>query len=250
MTPVVLTIAGSDSGGGAGIQADLKTMAALGAFGTSAITAVTAQDTVGVKRVDVLPTPAVRAQIRAVLQDFTVAAVKIGMLATADIVRAVTEELSEYPGPIVLDPVMVATSGDRLLSPDAEAAIRTLMARCAVVTPNVPEAVVLAGAPDDSAVVQWAHASTVPVLLTGGDAHGPNVVDRLLGAGHDRVWTAPRIAGGPFHGTGCTLSSAIACGLASGNDLETAVDSAIFWVHKQIAAAETLGQGSRVLRHR
>lgn len=250
MTPVVLTIAGSDSGGGAGIQADLKTMAAFGTFGTSAITAVTAQDTVGVKRVDLLPTDAVRAQVRAVLQDFSVAAVKIGMLATADIARAVTEELNDYAGPVVLDPVMVATSGDRLLSLDAESAIRALMARCTLVTPNVPEAVVLAGAQDDSAIVQWAQASAVPVLLTGGDAQGANVVDRLLGGGHDRTWTAPRSAGGPFHGTGCTLSSAIACGLAKGADLEAAVENAIVWVQKQITAAETLGQGSRVLRHR
>ncbi|MFT6160761.1 MAG: hydroxymethylpyrimidine/phosphomethylpyrimidine kinase, partial [Myxococcota bacterium] len=240
MTPVVLTIAGSDSGGGAGIQADLKTMAALGTFGTSAITAITAQDTCRVHRVDVLPTDAVRAQIRAVLQDFTVAAVKIGMLATAEIARAVTEELADYSGPIVLDPVMVATSGDRLLTPDAEAMIRTLMLRCALVTPNVPEAVVLAGTADDSTILQWAQTSTIPILLTGGDATGDDVVDRLLGGGHHHEWRSPRIAGGPFHGTGCTLSSAIACGLAKGIPLVDATDNAIAWLRKQITAAETL----------
>ncbi len=250
MTPVVLTIAGSDSGGGAGIQADLKTMAAFDVFGTSAITAITAQDTCGVHRVDVLPTDAVRAQIRAVLQDFSVAAIKIGMLATADIAVAVTEELAGYSGPIVLDPVMVATSGDRLLTPDAESAIRTLMSQCAVVTPNVPEAVVLAGTADDSTIAQWARASAVPVLLTGGDADGDDVVDRLLGGGHNREWRGPRTPGGPFHGTGCTLSSAIACGLAKNQLLADATHNAIEWVRKQITAAETLGQGSRVLRHR
>ena len=249
MTPVVLTIAGSDSGGGAGIQADLKTMAAHGVFGTSALTAITAQNTVGVQAVHPLPASLVQQQIRSVLEDFHVGAIKIGMLATAELASAVSDTIASFDGPVVLDPVMVATSGDRLLTSDAEEAIRHLALRCAVVTPNHPEAAVLAGSDDLGDIAAWAAQTGLRVLLTGGDTGETDIIDRLVQGDAVTVWRGQRVAGGPFHGTGCTLSSAIASRLALGDTVRVACEGAIQWVRKQVAAAEPLGSGSRVLLH-
>jgi hydroxymethylpyrimidine/phosphomethylpyrimidine kinase len=244
--PVVLVIAGSDSGGGAGIQADAWAIRDHGALATTAITAVTAQHTRGVTRVAALAPEMVLAQADAVREDMDVRAIKIGMLANAAIARAVGGWLAAWADrpPVVLDPVMVATSGDRLLDEDAIAAVRSMVPYAAVVTPNLPEADVLAGG---GAAEAWAASAPVPVLLTGGDADGDVVVDRLVRPGlAPRVWEAPRIAGGPFHGTGCTLASAVAARLARGEPLEDAVDGAIRYVRARLAASLRPGRGSAV----
>lgn len=249
MRPVLLSIAGSDSGGGAGIQADLKTFAAHQTFGTTAITAITAQDTRRVYRVDPVPLVGVRRQVRAVLDDLPVAAVKIGMLGTAEIADAVREELAHFAGPVVLDPVMVATSGDRLLDAAAESALLRLAERATVITPNLPEAAVFAGSEREDALLDWAERCGFPVLLTGGDAETDDVIDRLFHGEQQTTWTATRVAGGPFHGTGCTLSSALACRLATGEPLVAACEGALRWVQKQLTRSAALGSGSRVLLH-
>jgi hydroxymethylpyrimidine/phosphomethylpyrimidine kinase len=188
----------------------------------------------------------VLAQADAVRDDMNVRAVKIGMLANAAVARAVGAWLASWSDrpPVVLDPVMVATSGDRLLDEDAIAAVRAMVPYAAVVTPNLPEAAVLAGG---GAVEAWAASAPVPVLLTGGDAEGEVVIDRLTRPGMPpRVWQAPRIAGGPFHGTGCTLASAVAARLARGEALEDAVDGAIRYVRARLAAAIRPGRGAAV----
>lgn len=226
--PTALTIAGSDSGGGAGIQADLKTFLDHGVFGMSAIAAITAQNSIGVTRVDPVPVEGLRAQLEAVFADFEVDAVKIGMLGSAAHVRCVADflgGLGQRP-PIVLDPVMVASTGHRLLEPEAERVlVEQLVPLATLVTPNREEHAVLG---DDL---------PVPVLITGGDVVGHEIVD-VLG---ERVWRHPRVGDRPFHGTGCTLSSAIAARLARGEDLEDAVDGGIAYVQGRIRAAARLG---------
>jgi len=231
----VLTVAGSDSGGGAGIQADLRTFAAHGVVGCTAITAVTAQDTGAVYRVDVLPAAAVAAQMRAVLGDLPVRAVKTGMLARAEIVRAVAEVLGEHPHvPLVVDPVLRSTSGRALLDAAGAAALRkTLLPRAALVTPNLPEAAALLGpagaarasSPREAAPA-LADALGVAVLVKGGHAprgpaesSAPGVVEDALalpGRGVVEVFAAPRVESRATRGTGCTLASAIAANLALG----------------------------------
>ncbi len=249
--PTALTIAGSDSGGGAGIQADLKTFAAHDVYGMSAVCAVTAQHTRGVTRIDAIPAAGVRAQLEAVFSDLPVDAVKIGMLGAAAVVHTVADFLESLPErpPVVLDPVMVATSGDVLLERDAIAALtRRLLPLATIVTPNLPEAVVLCGSQDAEG---WAARVGVPVLLTGGDAPGDTIVDRLvLPDGRVLRWEGPRLGTVPVHGTGCTLSSAIAAHLARGGDLEGSVDAAIAWVRHLIGSAVQLGGGSAVVHHR
>jgi hydroxymethylpyrimidine/phosphomethylpyrimidine kinase len=250
--PTVLVIAGSDSGGGAGIQADLRALTDHGVFGATAITAVTAQNTLGVRRVDALSAGALRAQLDAVGDDLAVHAVKIGMLGTAELTLVVADWLRAraLAVPVVLDPVMVATSGDRLLDEDAvEALVHELAPLASVLTPNVPEAALLAGATTDDrgAVLAWARGLGGAVLLTGGDAPGDDVVDVLVDAGVvARTWRSPRLAGGPFHGTGCTLASALAAGLASGRGLEDAADGAIAYVRQRLACAFKPGAGAAV----
>ena len=248
---VALTIAGSDSGGGAGIQADLKTFSALGVFGTSAITAVTAQNTKGVTGVAALEPDFVRAQIEAVATDFDVAAVKIGMLADAPIVEAVARALDDFAlKTVVLDPVMVAGSGDPLLADDAVSVIReVLLPRATVVTPNVPEAGLLLGrelADDDAqlrAAARELHASSgVAVLLKGGHRSG-DADDLLVHDGIETVLEAERIPGTFTHGTGCTLSSAIAALLARGHALPEAVARGKEYVTRAIADGVQLGGG-------
>lgn len=249
--PIALTIAGSDSGGGAGIQADLKTFRDHGVFGTSAIAAVTAQNTQGVTRVDPIPVDGLRAQIEAVLTDLPVRAIKIGMLGTAEHVRCVAECLRDVALPIVLDPVMVASTGARLLERDAIQAMQTeLLPLATLVTPNLPEAALLA----DGSLVTWTDRCPVPLLLTGGDAEGAEVRDVLYVPGEaPRVWTAPRVekayADDGFHGTGCTLSSAVAARLAKRDTLIDAVDGAIGYVQALVAGAWRPGGGHQVLLH-
>jgi hydroxymethylpyrimidine/phosphomethylpyrimidine kinase len=220
-SPVVLSIAGSDSGGGAGIQADLKTIEAGGGFGTTAITSVTAQNTTGVQGTHLLPTEEIAAQIRAVRDDFDVAAVKTGMLATSDVIDLVTERAPGLPN-LVVDPVMVSASGDRLLEPEAEDAYEELIAEAALVTPNADEAAVLTGRDiDDPDAAAEAGRDLVEMgadaaLVKGGHVPGDEVVDVLVTADSVTTVRHDRIDTEATHGSGCTLSSAIATRLAHG----------------------------------
>lgn len=252
MTAIALTIAGSDSGGGAGIQADLKAMSALGVFGASVITAVTAQNTQAVTAVHGIPTDIVRAQIDAVLSDLNVGAVKIGMLATPEIIQAVAYGLSGYDGPIVLDPVMVAKSGDPLLQEDAISALaETLLPRAILLTPNLPESArLLNDTPAETTEQMAAQGATLrtlgaqAVLMKGGHGSGDICEDLLITGTGLHAFSAPRIATRNTHGTGCTLSSAIAAGLAKGLPLEQAVEAAHGYLHAAIRAADQLQIGA------
>jgi hydroxymethylpyrimidine/phosphomethylpyrimidine kinase len=251
-TPIALTIAGSDSSGGAGIQADLKTFAALGVYGASVITALTAQNTRGVTGIHVVPADFVTAQIEAVFSDLDVKAVKIGMVAQLAAVDAIVTGLRRWsPNHIVLDPVMVATSGDRLLATDAVEALRTkLIPRASLITPNLPEAAALLDEPvaaSEAAIEsQGKRLLTLgcpAVLIKGGHGQGTESIDYLVRGSGIIALAAPRIATRNTHGTGCSLSSAIAAGLAKGEDMETAVRNAKVWVSAAIAAADQLGVG-------
>ncbi len=251
-----LTIAGSDSGGGAGIQADLRTFHAFGVFGTSAVTAVTAQNTIGVQAVQALDPPIVRRQIESVRADLPPRAAKTGMLANQDIVRAVVAALDGFEVPLVVDPVMVATSGDRLLEPAAvNAILDELVPRATLVTPNLPEAAILAGLPVRSPGAMSAAARIIvdrgagAALIKGGHLGDAVVVDLLWDGESERVWTSPRIRTTETHGTGCTLSAAITAGLAAGLALETATERGIAFTHAAIAAAPGLGSGRGPLDH-
>jgi len=246
-----LTIAGSDSGGGAGIQADLKTFSALGVYGCSAITALTAQNTRGVTRVDPVAPGMTAAQIAAVLDDIRIDAVKIGMLASPAIVEEVATALRSYDGPVVLDPVMVTKSGDTLLAQDAIAAlIEHLLPRADLLTPNLPEAARLLGAKPaitPQQVEAQGHALRTlgarAVLMKGGHAAGATCIDRLVTADATHAFEAPRIATRNTHGTGCTLSSALAAELAKGASVKGAMARAHGWLHGAIRAADGLGIG-------
>jgi hydroxymethylpyrimidine/phosphomethylpyrimidine kinase len=250
--PIALTIAGSDSSGGAGIQADLKTFAALGVYGASVVTALTAQNTKGVSGIHLVPADFVTAQIDAVFSDLDVKAVKVGMVAQLATIDAIVAALKRWsPKNIVLDPVMVATSGDRLLAADAVEALRTkLIPRASLITPNLPEAAALLGEPvaeSEPAIESQAKrllAMGCPaVLIKGGHGQGTKSTDYLVSGSGIVTLAAPRIATGNTHGTGCSLSSAIAAGLAKGEDMETAVRNAKVWVSAAIAAADSLGVG-------
>jgi hydroxymethylpyrimidine/phosphomethylpyrimidine kinase len=255
--PVALTIAGSDSGGGAGIQADLKSFHAFGVFGTSAVTAVTVQNTLGVTGVHPIPVETVRAQIAAVAGDLRPAACKSGMLATAPLVRAVADSIREHALPhYVLDPVMVATSGDRLLDPDAErAVVESLLPLCALVTPNLDEAAVLVGAPvEDVDGMRRAARALVEMgagaaLLKGGHLRAAELVDLLWDGAEWREWRRPRRDTRSTHGTGCTLSAGVAAGLALGRPLAGAVEDALGYVSRAMEAAPGLGAGHGPLNH-
>jgi hydroxymethylpyrimidine/phosphomethylpyrimidine kinase len=255
--PVALTIAGSDSGGGAGIQADLKTFQAFGAFGTSVITAVTAQNTLSVRAVHVVPIENIRQQLEAVVEDLPPAGVKTGMLATAEIADMLAEAMVRMPLPnYVLDPVMVATSGDRLLDPDAEDVLaRRLLPLCAVVTPNLPEAAILTGrsirgeADMVRAAERLVEMGAGAALVKGGHAAGAEVVDVLAGGPRPRVFRRARVETDDTHGTGCTLSAAITAGLAHGRTVEEATEDALDFVARAIASAPGLGAGYGPLNH-
>jgi hydroxymethylpyrimidine/phosphomethylpyrimidine kinase len=255
MTAIALTIAGSDSGGGAGIQADLKTFSALGVYGASAITAITAQNTRAVTAVEEVPPAMVAAQIDAVLDDLDVGAIKIGMLFSAPIVHAVAGRLAgagQARVPVVLDPVMVAKSGDALLRPDAvDALVEVLLARATLVTPNLPEAArLLEVEPErdvDEMVAQGQALLALgprAVLMKGGHGTGRRCTDVLVAAGAEPVrLSAPRLGTRNTHGTGCTLSAAIAAGLAKGLALDAAVRGAHGYLQAAISAADRLSVG-------
>jgi hydroxymethylpyrimidine/phosphomethylpyrimidine kinase len=254
--PKALTIAGSDSGGGAGIQADLKTFAAFRVFGMSVLTAVTAQNSVGVHGVHNVPPEFVARQIDAVLSDFGADAVKIGMLSTAGIVSAVADRLRAHAAEnIVLDPVMIAKSGDLLLQPDARAALaKELLPLAMVVTPNLHEASALAGMPVETeedmeeAARRIALLGPRSVLVKGG--HLKDVATDLLWDGRELVrFPGPRLESTSTHGTGCTLSSAIAAGLARGSSLRDAVHEAKAYVTEAIRAGFQAGHGVGALWH-
>ena len=259
-TPIALTIAGSDSSGGAGIQADLKTFAALGVYGASVVTALTAQNTRGVSGIHLVPADFVTAQIDAVFADLDVNAVKIGMVAQLATIAAIAAGLDRWsPKHVVLDPVMVATSGDRLLAADAVEALRTkLIPRASLLTPNLPEAAALLDEPvaeNEAAIERQGQrllALGCPaVLIKGGHGQGAESTDYLILGSGTIALAAPRIATENTHGTGCSLSSAIAASLAKGTDMETAVRTAKAWVGAAIAAADRfdVGHGHGPIHH-
>ncbi|HUF47264.1 MAG TPA: bifunctional hydroxymethylpyrimidine kinase/phosphomethylpyrimidine kinase [Vicinamibacterales bacterium] len=251
-----LTIAGSDSGGGAGIQADLKTFAAHGVFGLSAVTAITAQNTLGVSASAALDPALVTAQVDAVAADLPIHAVKIGMLANRHIIAAVADALVRHGlGPVVLDPVMLAKGGARLLADDAVAALRHLLLPLAtLVTPNTEEAATLAGRPVRTLVEARSAAEIIraagarAVLVKGGHLDGP-AIDVLADGAGIVEFRQERVETRHTHGTGCTLSSAIAARLAHGDDLRTAIASAKSYVTRAILQAPGLGHGHGPLNH-
>lgn len=255
--PVAITIAGSDSSGGAGIQADLKTFHAFGVFGTTALTAITVQNTRGVSAVHAIPVDIVRGQISAVASDMDVRACKTGMLATRELVEAVASSIQEdrlvnY----VLDPVMVASSGDRLLDHDAEQAIvDRLLPLCTVVTPNLDEAAILAGFEVVNEKSMRAAAETLvqrgarAALIKGGHLPGEEIVDILFDGHSFHEFRKAKLATRSTHGTGCTLSAAVAAGLAHGRSLLDAVTAALEYVEVAIQTAPGIGHGYGPLNH-
>ena len=262
--PVVVSVAGSDAGGGAGIQADLKTAEACGAFGASVVTSVTAQNTRGVESTHVLPVAEVDAQLDAVFDDFDVAAVKTGMLATTEIVELVADRARETQCPFVVDPVMVAASGDRLLAPEAESAYEELIAQATLVTPNADEAAVLTGVEPETAedlrVVgeELVDTGADAALVKGGHVAGDPVRDVLVHqtAGGDsragveqETFTHPRVDTDATHGSGCTLSSAVAAELAAGNAIATAVESGVDLLACAVRYPLDVGEGPGAVHH-
>jgi hydroxymethylpyrimidine/phosphomethylpyrimidine kinase len=254
----VLIVAGSDSGGGAGIQADIKTVSMLDAYAATAITALTAQNTEGVFGVLPISPEFIRRQIEVVLDDIGTDVVKTGMLHDAPVIEVVAAVLQERAPsiPLVADPVMVAKGGARLIDPAAIDALKQLLiARAEIVTPNVPEAEVLCGITIGDVTAMRAAGERLlalgcrAALIKGGHLSGETVFDVLVTLGGIRLWQSPRIATRHTHGTGCTLASAIAAGLAQGLDVESAVDRARIYVHRAIARAPGLGRGHGPLDH-
>jgi hydroxymethylpyrimidine/phosphomethylpyrimidine kinase len=253
MTPIAVTIAGSDSGGGAGLQGDLKTFSALGVYGASVVTALTAQNTAGVTAIHDVPDDFVTAQMDAVFSDLQVGAVKIGMLSQPAIIRAVAAGLERWrQSKVVLDPVLAASTGDRLLAPDAlDTLRRVLIPRVLVLTPNLPEAAALLGETEARSEDEMrAQAQRLlalgakAVVLKGGHAQGRESVDLLVDRNGTVALPLARLASCDTHGTGCAFSAAIAAGLAKGMELEAATRAAKSYVHAAIAAAGTLEIGS------
>jgi hydroxymethylpyrimidine/phosphomethylpyrimidine kinase len=251
-TPIALTIAGSDSGGGAGIQADLKTFSALGVFGASAITSLTAQNTLGVQGVMPVPPVFVQQQIESVLGDFAVGAIKTGMLAQANIIAAVAESLRAYPQiPFVLDPVMVATSGDRLLAEDAiQILIEQLLPLASIVTPNLYEAAVLLNTSVAINLEQMQQQGEKilalgarSVLMKGGHSKEDQATDLLITVAGVEAFSAARLPTKNTHGTGCTLASAIAAGMAKKLSLGDSVKAAKDYLHNALMHSEKLSIG-------
>ncbi|MCX7828535.1 MAG: bifunctional hydroxymethylpyrimidine kinase/phosphomethylpyrimidine kinase [Thermanaerothrix sp.] len=255
---VALTIAGSDSGGGAGIQGDLKTFMALKVFGTCVITAVTAQNSTGVFHVENLSERSVREQIRAVLEDFPVGAVKIGMLSSSTTIEAVADELHGFRGPIVLDPVMVSQSGHSLMEAGAERALKErLIPMADLITPNLPEGERLLNLPRGSltsrdmpqAASRLMELGAKGVLLKGGHLTGDGILDVLVTQQEAVMFEDLRIDSANDHGTGCALSSAIAAELAAGSDLKTAVTRGREYVRNAILWGKAFGKGHGCLGH-
>jgi hydroxymethylpyrimidine/phosphomethylpyrimidine kinase len=256
--PRVLAIAGTDPSGGAGLQADIKTITALGGYAQGVITAMLAQNTRGVESIVEVAAPFVGDQVHACLDDIGVDAVKIGMLHRTAVIEHVTDALSDLPdgAPLVLDPVMVAKSGHRLLDPEAEAALVALMLpRAVVLTPNIPEAAVLAGVPietedDMRCAGEWLlERGAGAVLMKGGHLGGPEVVDLLVTSEGTTAFRNPKLATRNTHGTGCALSSALATALALGHDLRTAAAVAVQYVHQAVRTAPGFGGGAGPLNH-
>ena len=259
-TPIALTIAGSDSGGGAGIQADLKTFSALGAYGASVVTAVTAQNTVAVTAIHLIPPQVISAQIEAVIGDLNVSVIKIGMLSSDEIIKSVANGIAAFQGSVVLDPVMVAKSGDKLLQPDAVHALKSaLLPKATLLTPNLPEAAALLGcevAGDEVETLRQGRAlcalGAEAVLMKGGHGAGEICVDWLVQAGRKPVsFSAERIDTHNTHGTGCTLSAAVAACLGKGISLEQAVAESHAYLHQAIRYSDRLriGQGHGPVHH-
>lgn len=253
-----LTIATSDSGGGAGIEADLKTFAAHGVYGFCALSAVTAQNTTAVTALECLSPAMVTAQLQALYDDFQIEAIKIGLLGNAANTIAVVEFIRDKlpQTPLVLDPVMVSTSGHTFLAPDAIEALSELMALATLVTPNLPEAKVLAAQPidDEWQRIEAAHkilakTSAAHVLIKGGHGHGPEARDLLYAPGLEKWYDSPRIDTPNTHGTGCTLSSAVCANLALGFELPEAVERAKGYVTEALRHSLTLGHGPGPLNH-
>ncbi|WP_198294172.1 bifunctional hydroxymethylpyrimidine kinase/phosphomethylpyrimidine kinase [Ensifer sp. BR816] len=259
MPPIALTIAGSDSGGGAGIQADLKTFSALGVYGASVVTAITAQNTKGVIAVEDVSPRMVAAQIGAVFSDLDVNAVKIGMVSRRETIIAIADGLRRFDRRAVVDPVMVATSGDPLLQPDAMAALEDeLLPLAIVVTPNLPEAALLTGraiAEDETEMARQAEAlmrrGARSVLVKGGHRRGSDATDLFFDGDRLMRFPARRVETRNDHGTGCTLSAAIAAGLAEGQPLTEAVGAAKAYLHAAICASDGLkvGEGRGPVHH-
>ena len=255
---VALTVAGSDSGGGAGIQADLKTFQQFGVFGTSVIVALTAQNTVGVRAVEPVSEAMVGEQLAALAEDLPPDALKTGMLADVALVRLVAKAVRENGwAPLVVDPVMVSTSGHRLLTSEAEEVVReSLLPLAALVTPNLDEAAILTGrAVHDLGSMERAGETLLrfgaaAALVKGGHLAGDEVIDVLVTSDGIRHHRRPRLPTTSTHGTGCTLSAAVTAGLALGRPLEQAVEDALDYVHRAIAAAPGLGRGHGPLDHR
>jgi hydroxymethylpyrimidine/phosphomethylpyrimidine kinase len=252
----VLTIAGSDSGGGAGVQADIKTITALGGYAMSAITAITVQNTLGVHAIHPTPPDVIAAQIRAVLSDIGADAIKTGMLGGAAAALAVLDALADVPGiPLVVDPVMMAKDGAALMGEDALEPLHQLIARADLVTPNAPEAAVLTGltvgTTDDlrAAGERLLTSGVRAVLMKGGHIAGDSVIDILITPAGETVLEGPRIDTRHTHGTGCTLASACAAGLAQGLPLEQAVARAWAYTAEAIRAAPGFGAGAGPLDH-
>lgn len=254
---IALTIAGSDSGGGAGIQADLKTFQQFGVFGTSVIVALTAQNTRGVRAVHPIPDSMVAAQLDALAEDLPPVAVKTGMLATVPLVRQIADAIRNHGWrTYVCDPVMVATSGDRLLDATAESVVRDrLLPLAALVTPNLDEAGILTGlevrdpGQMERAGRRLLELGASAALVKGGHLQGDVLTDLLITARGIRRYTRPRLATTSTHGTGCTLSAAITAGLALGRELEAAVEDGLDFVHRAMRAAPGLGSGHGPLNH-
>ena len=258
--PVVLSIAGSDSGGGAGIQADLKTISALGCYGTTAITAVTVQNTLGVSAIHPIPVEFVKAQIRAVMDDLKPATIKIGMVYNAELALVIAEALSDYPGvPVIFDPVMAATSGHLLIEDDTVATLKNLFFRLTeIVTPNLDEASILAdmevktiGDMKEAAFRIMKYGCNA-VLVKGGHLKGPDLFDVYLNKnGDERIYRSAAIDSINTHGTGCSLSSAIASFMALGNDLNTSISKSKIYIQMAIEHGKDVktGQGHGPLNH-
>ncbi len=255
--PVALTIAGSDSGGGAGIQADLKTFQRFGVFGTTAVTAITAQDTTGVRGVHPVPLDLVRAQIDTVSEDLRPSAVKSGMLATAALVRTVATAIEDHGlSRYVLDPVMVSSTGARLLDEDAvDSVSKHLLPLAWLVTPNLDEARILTGLGvvgergQSEAARRLVEMGARAALVKGGHAEGPEVADLYWSGSVERVWRRPKLPARNTHGTGCTLSAAITAGLAQGRSMEESIEHALAYVESAIRTAPGLGEGVGPVNH-
>ncbi len=255
--PVAMSIAGSDSGAGAGIQADMKTFAAFGVYGVTVITAITAQNTLGVRAVQEIDAGVIAAQLDAVAEDFSIGALKTGMLSSAAIIETVAAGIERHRlRPLVVDPVMIAKSGDRLLREDAVDCLRRrLLPLAHLVTPNIPEAEVLSGRTirtrDDrlAAALAIMELGAQAVVIKGGHSQDNPIVDLLVDGQGVHEYPAPRIVTRSTHGTGCTFSAAIAAALATGQDLQRAVAGARDYVSRALATAPGLGQGHGPLNH-